>query len=68
MLVVSVKSKWFLLSGQRSSPCHHRCVTPLYRIPMWIFDCVIDFQYAVKALRRFDMLNKKIVIKMKEAA
>ena len=20
----------------------HRCVTPLYVIPMWIFDCVID--------------------------
>ena len=20
----------------------HRCVTPLYRIPIWIFDCVLD--------------------------
>ena len=30
-----------LLSGQRSYG-YHRCVTPLYRIPMWIFDCVLD--------------------------
>ena len=21
---------------------HHRCVTPLYRIPVWNFDCVLD--------------------------
>ena len=35
-----------LLSGQRSLG-HHRCVTPLYVIPMWIFNCVIDrcFQF-----------------------
>ena len=30
-----------LLSGQRSSYGDHRCVTPLYCIPMWIFDCVM---------------------------
>ena len=33
---------WFLLPGQRSSNGHHRCVTPLYCIPMWIFYCVAD--------------------------
>ena len=32
-----------LLSSQRSSCGHHRCVTPLYRIPMWIFHCVINY-------------------------
>ena len=31
------------MSGQRSSSGHHRCVTLLYRIPMWIFDCVLGF-------------------------
>ena len=30
-----------LLSGQRSSYGHPRCVTPLYRIPMGIFNCVL---------------------------
>ena len=31
------------MSGQRSSIGHHRCVTPLYRIPMWSFNCVMLF-------------------------
>ena len=30
-----------LLSELRSNG-HHRCVTPLYRIPLGIFDCVLD--------------------------
>ena len=38
----------FFLSGQRSSPGHDRCVTHLYHIPMWIFDCVIDEVHDLK--------------------
>ena len=30
------------LPEQRSSYGHHRCVTPLYRIPMWSFHCMIN--------------------------
>ena len=30
-----------MLSGQRRSHGRHRCVTPLYRISMWIFDGVL---------------------------
>ena len=39
---VAVK-KWcsVLLSGLSGSG-HHRCVTLLYVIPMWIFDCVLS--------------------------
>ena len=33
------KCSQILLPGQRIYG-HHRCVTPLYRIPMWIFDRV----------------------------
>ena len=33
---------WFL-SRQSSSFDHHRCVTPLYFIPLWNFNCVIDY-------------------------
>ena len=32
---------WFLLPGQRSSNGHHRCVTPLYRVPMGSFYCAM---------------------------
>ena len=24
---------------------HHRCVTPVYHIPVWIFDCVLDLHH-----------------------
>ena len=35
-----------MLSWLRS-PGHHRCVTPLYVIPMWIFDDVLLINIAV---------------------
>ena len=38
------------LSGQRSSHGHHRCVTHLYRIPVWSFDCVIGKMHFCKIL------------------
>ena len=41
------KVSCFLSSGRRSSSGQHRCVTHLYRIPMWNFDCVIDFAVLV---------------------
>ena len=31
----------FLLPGQKRSYGHHRCVTPLYRIPMGSFNYVL---------------------------
>ena len=31
-----------MLSGQRSSNVVHRCIALLCRIPMWIFDCVLN--------------------------
>ena len=37
--------RWLIISSkQRSSPGHHRCVTPLNVTPMGIFDCGIDMQ------------------------
>jgi hypothetical protein len=35
------------LSRQRSSYGDHCCVTPLYGIPVWSFDCVIDEAYSL---------------------
>ena len=29
-------------------PVEHRCVTPLYGIPMWIFDCVLEWNHVVR--------------------
>ena len=34
---------FYLLSEPRGYG-HHRCVTHLYRIPMWIFDCILDMR------------------------
>ena len=38
-LIVGVCNKY--CPGKKSSPGHHRCVTPLYHIPMWSFNYVV---------------------------
>ena len=50
-----------LLSGKRSYSGHHRCVTLLYRIPMWIFDCVLNLFIAVKTVRHFHLMHRKLM-------
>ena len=39
----------------------HRCVTPLYRIPLGIFNCVADGPYVfITSLYTYDFLQNKI--------
>ena len=37
------------MSWQSSSFGNHRCVTPVYHIPMWNFNCVLDQQFIPNA-------------------
>ena len=42
---VNQLNQWLrhFVSEQRSSFGHHRCVTPLYHIPVWVLSCVMEY-------------------------
>ena len=46
------------MSGQRSGCGEHRCVTLLYHIPLWIFDCVLDM-HDVFVIKEFINVKKR---------
>ena len=47
-----------MLSERRSSYGHHRCVTPLYRIPMGIFSHIIFSVTSVRSLFGYSAQSK----------
>ena len=51
-----------MLPEQRSSSGHHRCVTLLYRIPMWIFDRVMS-----RSIQNFHLLAKQYYFALSRA-